>query len=173
MAEEYVPEVGFIPALPGSFHGEGAQVLSISTPAFQGDVLAVNNEGCTDEDPGGFDLYDVTDPRNPQILVQGFGDAEIDEGTLTGSTETSNHYHNIRMWQHGGEAYIVGVDNFEFHDVDIFRITNPRAPQAVAEFDLLEAFPQIQDNLANGNLVLNHDDVIKTIGGRPIMLLSY
>jgi hypothetical protein len=166
-------EVGFIPALPGSFHGEGAQVLTIDTPSFQGDVLAVNNEGCEEDDAGGFDLYDVTDPRNPQILVQGFGDAEFNEGTLTGSTETSNHYHNIRMWAHGGKVFIVGVDNFEFHDVDIFEITNPSAPQAVAEFDLLETFPQIQDNLANGNLVLNHDDVIKTIGGRPMMLLSY
>jgi hypothetical protein len=166
-------EVGFIPALPGSYHGEGAQVFSINTPAFQGDVLAVNNEGCESDDAGGFDLYDVSDPRNPQILVQGFGDAAPVEGTLTGSTDTSNHYHNIRMWAFGGKVYIVGVDNFEFHDVDIFDITNPRAPVAVAEFDLLEEFPQITDNLANGNLVLNHDDVIKIIGGRPQMLLSY
>ncbi|MBD0282350.1 MAG: cadherin-like domain-containing protein [Thermoleophilaceae bacterium] len=166
-------ELAFIPALPGSYHGEGAQVSTINTPAFQGDVLAVNNEGCEEDDAGGFDLYDVTDPRNPQILIQGFGDAEPNEGTLTGSTETANHYHNIRMWEHGGRAYIVGVDNFETHDVDIFEITNPRAPQAVAEFDLLQQFPQIEDNLALGNLVLNHDDVIKTIGGRPIMLLSY
>jgi hypothetical protein len=166
-------EVGFIPALPGSFHGEGAQVLTIDTPAFEGDVLAVNNEGCEEDDAGGFDLYDVTDPRNPQILVQGFGDADVDEGTLTGGTDTANHYHNIRMWAHGGKVYIVGVDNFEFHDVDIFEITDPRTPRAVAEFDLLERFPQIEDELANGNLVLNHDDVIKTIGGRPIMMLSY
>jgi hypothetical protein len=166
-------EVGFIPARPGAFHGEGSQVLSIDTPAFEGDVLAVNNEGCTDADPGGFDLYDVSDPRNPQILVQGFGDGEPVEGTLTGSTDTANHYHNIRMWAFGGKVYIVGVDNFEFHDVDIFDITNPRTPVPVAEFDLLEEFPQIADQLANGNLVLNHDDVIKIIGGRPQMLLSY
>jgi hypothetical protein len=166
-------EVGFIPALPGAFHGEGSQVFTIDTPSFQGDVLAVNNEGCTDGDPGGFDLYDVSDPRNPQILIQGFGDGEPVEGTLTGSTNTANHYHNIRMWAHGGRVFIVGVDNFEFHDVDIFEITNPRSPVAVAEFDLLEEFPQITDNLANGNLVLNHDDVIKIIGGRPQMLLSY
>jgi hypothetical protein len=166
-------EVGFIPARPGAFHGEGAQVLSIDTPSFTGDVLAVNNEGCTDPAPGGFDLYDVSDPRNPQILIQGFGDGEPVEGTLTGSTDTANHYHNIRMWAHGGKVYIVGVDNLEAHDVDIFEITNPRTPQPVAEFDLLETFPQITDNLANGNLVFNHDDVIKTIGGRPTMLLSY
>jgi hypothetical protein len=166
-------EVGFIPALPGAYHGEGSQVLSINTPSFQGDVLAVNNEGCSDADPGGFDLYDVTDPRNPQILIQGFGDGEPNEGVLTGSTDTANHYHNIRMWEFGGKVHIVGVDNFEFADVDIFEITNPRSPQPVAEFDLILEFPQIIDQLANGNLVLNHDDVIKTIGGRPMMLLSY
>src|ERR687896_481500 len=37
-------EVGFIPAQFPYYHGEGAHVVSVNTPAFQGDVLAVNNE---------------------------------------------------------------------------------------------------------------------------------
>jgi hypothetical protein len=171
-------EVGFIPALPVTYHGEGAQVFEYNNPEidFTGDVLAVNNETCTHQDAevggGGFDLYDVTDPRNPEILVQGFGDRGP-EGELTGDAPQANSAHNIRLWEHGNKVYAVSVDNLELHDVDIFDVTNPREPQPVAEFDLLETFPQIEDQLANGNLVLNHDDVIKTIGGRVFMLLSY
>jgi len=170
-------EVGFIPARPVTYHGEGAQVFEFDTPSFTGDVLAVNNETCTFQDAtlgaGGFDLYDVSDPRNPQILVQGFGDRGPDDGSLTGDAPEANSAHNIRLWEHGGKVYAVSVDNLELHDVDIFDVTNPRAPLPVAEFDLIETFPQIADQLANGNLVLNHDDVVKTIGGRVIMMLSY
>jgi hypothetical protein len=169
-------EVGFIPALPVTYHGEGAQVFEYDTPAFRGDVLAVNNETCTFQDQqvgaGGFDLYDVTDPRNPVPLVQGFGDRGP-EGALTGDAPQANSAHNIRLWEHGGKVYAVSVDNLELHDVDIFDVTDPRSPQPVAEFDLVERFPEIVDQSANGNLILNHDDVVKTIGGRPTMLLSY
>jgi hypothetical protein len=169
-------EVGFIPALDITYHGEGAQVFEYDTEAFQGDVLAVNNETCTFQDAevgaGGFDLYDVTDPRNPKILVQGFGDRG-DEGQLTGDAEQANSAHNIRLWEHEGKVYAVSVDNLEFHDVDIFDVTDPRNPVPVAEFDLVEEFPQIVDSGANGNQIFNHDDVVKTIGGRVFMMLSY
>ena len=37
----------FVPALPGRYHGEGAHVISVDTPQFKGDVLAVNNEPCS------------------------------------------------------------------------------------------------------------------------------
>lgn len=168
-------EVGFIPAVPVTYHGEGAQVFEFDTPAFEGDVLAVNNETCTFQDElgaGGFDLYDVTDPRDPKILVQGFGDRGP-EGSLTGDAPQANSAHNIRLWEHEGKIYAVSVDNLELHDVDIFDVTDPRNPKPVAEFDLVERFPQIVDQLALGNQVFNHDDVIKTIGGVPYMLLSY
>ena len=37
-------QTGFIPALPNSYHGEGAHVITLDTPSYRGDVLAVNNE---------------------------------------------------------------------------------------------------------------------------------
>ena len=72
-------ELGFIKALTGNYHGEGAHVIPVDNRNFKGDVLAVNNEFCSSlsEAPatgGGFDLYDVSDPANPKVLVQGFGD---------------------------------------------------------------------------------------------------
>ena len=168
-------EVGFIPALSGNYHGEGAHVVSVATKAFTGDLLAVNNEFCSDTPTvgGGFDLYDVTDPANPQVLVQGAGDFG-GEGQMHGSLSLARDYHSVFVWEDDGKVYLVGTDNVEFHDVDIFDITNPRSPKPVGEYDLLEEFPQIAEVPApNGNNVFNHDMVVKEIDGRDVLLDSY
>ena len=39
-------QVTFVPSSLGSYPGEGSQVISVNTPAFQGDVLTINNEAC-------------------------------------------------------------------------------------------------------------------------------
>jgi hypothetical protein len=168
-------QTGFIPALPGNYHGEGAHVIRAQTRAFEGDLLAVNNEFCVDAPTqgGGFDLYDVTNPANPKILVQGAGDRG-GEGQLTGKgTGVVNDYHSVFLWQAGGKVYLVGVDNIELHDVDIFDVSDPRSPKPVAEHDLLELFPSIEDQSANNDEIFHHDMVVKPIGGRQIMSASY
>src|SRR5215216_5203821 len=169
-------EVAFIPALSENFHGEGAQVISVSTRSFTGDLLAVNNEICTGRSPargGGFDLYDVSDPTNPKTLVQGFGDFGP-EGKMTGNDTVSKQYHSVFLWKDDGNVYLVASDDEELHDVDIFDVSNPRNPKPVAEYDMLATFPQIPENpIPNGNLVLNHDMVVKEVGGRDVLLDSY
>jgi hypothetical protein len=166
-------EVTFIPALPGNYHGEGAQTVNVKTASFEGDLLAVNNELCADvQRGGGFDLYDVTDPEHPKTLVQGFGDFG-GEGTLTGDTTLAHDAHNIFVWQDGKKLYAASVDDLELHDVDFFDITDPRAPKPIAEFDLAETFPQIVDQSAFGDNIFNHDDVVKKIGGKWTMIASY
>ena len=164
----------FLPALPKNYHGEGAHGISVSTRDFKGDLLAVNNETCASTDVGGgFDLYDVTNPRSPKVLVQGAGDFG-GEGQMTGPGTKAREYHSVFMWKDDGKVYLVGTDNQELHDVDIFDITNPRAPKPVAEYDMLEQFPQIAETPAPyGNEVFNHDMVVKEIGGRDVLLVSY
>ena len=167
---------GFIPALTGNYHGEGAHVISANTKSFNGDLLAVNNEFCTDSPTagGGFDLYDVSDPKNPKVLGQGIGDRGKD-GVLSGATGNgpANEYHSVFLWQAGAKLYAVGVDNVELADVDIFDITNPSQPKAVAEYDLLSLFPTIRDQSANGDEIFLHDMVVKKIDGRYVMSASY
>jgi hypothetical protein len=167
-------EVAFIPALPKNYHGEGAHVISVNTRSFTGDLLAVNNETCADTTRGGgFDLYDVSDPTNPKTLIQGFGDFGP-EGKMTGNDTKSKEYHSVFLWKDDGAVYLVASDNEELHDVDIFDVSNPRNPKPVGEYDMAALFPQILETPApNGNLVLNHDMVVKEVGGRDVLLDSY
>jgi hypothetical protein len=167
-------EVAFIPALPKNYHGEGAHVISVATRSFTGDLLAVNNETCGDTTRGGgFDLYDVTDPTNPKTLIQGFGDFG-GEGKMTGNDTKSKEYHSVFLWKDDGNVYLVASDDEELHDVDIFDVSNPRNPKPVGEYDMAALFPQILESPApNGNLVLNHDMVVKEVGGRDVLLDSY
>ncbi len=177
-------EVAFIPAPATFYHGEGAHVVTLNTPQFQGDVLAVNDEtygsntpgvcsDALDQTVGGFDLYNVTDPANPVPLVQGAGDQDLDNDPNTPPDPVANSYHSVFVWQDGPRAFLVASDNIELTDVDIFDITDPRNPVMVGDHELADLFPQILDGEnANGNAVFNHDMVVKQIGGRPVMLVS-
>ena len=81
-------QLAFVPALPETYHGEGAHVVT-----FNGrDILAVNNEPCGPNGVGGFDLYDVTNPAAPVTLVKGAGDQSSDNPqTGAGDTDPGPH----------------------------------------------------------------------------------
>ena len=183
-------EIGFIPAQFPYYHGEGAHVVSISTPTFQGDVLAVNNETygsnvTLEEDPdpavfdtclpsdredpvdetidvsgGGFDLYDVSNPANPVPLVRNAGDLDPDNEGPDPPRGFANSYHSVFVWQNGPRAFLVASDNIEQTDVDIFDITNPAVPVQVGDFDLVERFPQILDGENTRDETWLHHDVV-------------
>jgi hypothetical protein len=163
----------FVPALPETYHGEGAHAITVNTPAFRGDLLAVNNEPCGPNGVGGFDLYDVSDPAHPATLIQGYGDRSPDGSLLQDPAAVPNSNHSIFIWQDGPRAYAVTVDNTEQADVDIFDITNPRDPEFIGDLDLVALFGQIVQNSANGNTIFHHDTVVKRINGRMTMLTSY
>lgn len=154
--------VGFIPSHQDTRPGEGMQVVRITTAAFTGDMLVMNNEQCGKNGKGGVSLFDVTNPRKPVRLSEHFGDR---------GQADANEIHSAFAWDAGDRAYVVMTDNLEFPDVDILDITNPRRPQKVAEYDL-NAYNVAQSNLGlvQSNL---HDMVVKRINGRFIMLLSY
>ncbi len=180
-------QVGFIPAPEPYYHGEGAHVVSIDVPGFKGDILAVNDEtygsnlvledeDCapSDKTGGGFDLYDVSDPANPVPLTLGAGDTDEDNDPTTPPRDFANSYHSVFVWQDGPRAFLVASDNIELTDVDIFDITNPRAPVMVGDHDLVELFPQILDGEeSNGGAVFLHDMVVKRIDGKPILKADY
>jgi hypothetical protein len=177
-------EQAFIPAKAGYYHGEGAQVIAMDTPAFKGDLLAVNDEACTNaatrpadvpSTAGGFDLYDVSDPAHPVTLTQNFGDRSPEGSLDQDPLELPNSYHSVFVWQDGPRAYLVASDNTELADVDIYDITDPRNPVFVNDLDLfsLPEINEILDNGAFGNAVFHHDVVVKKFGNQMRMLVSY
>jgi len=164
-------EVGFIKTQQDSYVGEGVQAISLATAKFTGDILVFNHESCGPQDKGGFSIYDVTNPLKPTPLVQNYGDFNV---SASDNGKDANDIHSIFAWQAGPKAYAVIVDDFEGTDVDIFDITNPKKPVMVGEYDLDSYFtaPDINDHLGTGGSFL-HDMVVKNIGGRWLMLLSY
>jgi hypothetical protein len=164
-------EAAFIQAKEGSAPGEGIQALHIDTAAFAGDILVSNNEKCKDKAGfGGLNIYDVSNPAHPTVLAEGFGDE-----TVAGQgKKAANEIHSIFAWDAGEKAYAVIVDNEEGPDVDIVDISDPKKPTVIAEYDLDAKFPQIvQATPANLVEIFHHDVVVKEIGGRQIMLVSY
>jgi len=160
-------QINFIRTSNDSYVGEGVQVIHIDTPAFTGDVLAMNNEICgpNQHANGGMTLVDVTNPKVHKYLVEHAGDVAAD-----GSV---NQIHSVFMWDVGDRAYAVLVDDEEATDVDIMDITDPRNPVMVREYDLQAEFPQIVQAGVGLDSVFLHDMIVKEIGGRQIMLLSY
>ena len=192
-------QLAFMPARTDFYHGEGAHVVS-----FNGrDILAVNNEYCapdpdpTEPSPGGFELYDVTNPASPVWLTKDAdpvapgdqmpGDysteTEGDDGNPFMSTEPTpgrefpSSNHSIFLWQDGAKLYAVSVDNVEAHDVDIFDVTNPSRPEFIADLDLVALAEEqgfdLVDNSAFGNSIFHHDMVVKKIGNVQTLLSSY
>jgi hypothetical protein len=168
-------KVGFLPALPNEFPGEGIHVMSVATPSFTGDLLLHNNEACSGAPSTlGFSMWDVTNPLAPVKLGQ-FGDAFPVPQLFSVGTYHSNH--SVQGFTLPGRAFAVSVDNEEafgapFKDVDIFDITNPAAPVLVSERGL-EDWPGAQGSYANGDSVNHHDLQFKMIGGRPTLAVSY
>ena len=162
-------EVGFIRTHQDTSIGEGMQVVHVTTAEFTGDVLVLNHEGCGKNYKAGVSLWDVTDPLNPKKLSEHFGDFTVDD--QPNRPHDANQTHSAFLWDAGDTAYLVATDDEEVTDVDIFDVTDPKKPVLIGEFNLNE-FDISQPELGLVDSFL-HDMVVKQIGGRFIMLLSY
>jgi hypothetical protein len=165
-------EVGFIPAHQGSYVGEGVHAIHVDTPAFTGDVLALNNEVCGAGGLGGVSLWDVTDPLHPTPLAENFGDTT----DSAGNPRPVVQYHSVFAWQQGGRAFVVASDDEEtpFSDIDIMEITDPRHPVVASETGLLKDLdPGAIGPYANGTTNFNHDMWVQKIGSTWTLLSSY
>lgn len=161
-------KVGFLPAEPNSYVGEGVHVIEFGNR----DFLLHNNETCDASRPvvSGFALWDVTNPLTPTKLGQ-FGDT-----TPSANNQTYHTTHSVQgfVWQ--GRAYAVAQDNQDLKDVDIFDITpviNGTGPATLVWEGGLEDWPGAHSPLANGNSVFHHDMQQKVIDGHNYLLVSY
>ena len=178
-------EVGFLPAAPGYYHGEGAHVVSLDTPAFTGDLLAVNDEACSNaatrppdvpETAGGFDLYDVTDPTNPVTFGQNFGDKTPD-GSLDPDPDPdrlANSYHSVFVWQDGPvPSWSESTTPSSPTSTSSTSPTRPiRSSSTISTSSRCPSTTRSSVRRKRQN-VFNHDMVVKQIDGRMVMMVSY
>lgn len=166
-------KVGFIPAHPNNYVGEGVHIIHATTPSFTGDILIHNNEACDTAQPhlGGVSLWDVTNPLAPVPLAEGVGDNTPPKEPNINGVSTS---HSAFGWwvRETGKAYVMLVDNQEFGDVDILDITDPTNPVQISETGFAD-WPEAHAPLANGDTVFHHDMQIKKIDGHWLALVSY
>jgi uncharacterized repeat protein (TIGR01451 family) len=165
-------EAGFIRTSPGSYVGEGVQTLHLDTPSFRGDVLVHNNEVCAPGGLGGMSLHDVTNPLQPVPLALHQGDVRTPDGSARPSTQI----HSVFAWQQGSRAFAVQVDDEEAEDVDIFEITDPRAPRHIAEVGLPDWLAAQNPQAAGTGTFpasFHHDVQVRNVDGNWRMLLSY
>jgi hypothetical protein len=164
-----VPD-SFIPTSPGSYAGEGVQVIEIDGR----DILIHQNETCPGATglpagtTGGINLWDVTDPTDPEPLAMHAGDKD--------GGATANTVHSFYAWydHKAKKTWAALVDNEEFADVDIMDISDPANPVMVNDtLDMEALFGVSQDAPAGLTSVFSHDmDVVK-LGSKYVMSLNY
>lgn len=178
----YEVRSAFMETTAGNYAGEGSQTLRMRNEYFKGVLFIHQNETCpgapAPTEPrtrGGINLWDVSDPRAPKALVFHAGDYTAADGTT--QEAQANQTHSAFAWtnEFTGRTYVVLVDDEELTDVDIMDITNPREPVMVNDMlDLdLPPFSVSQDSPENLTSSFSHDMIVKRVGRRYVMSMSY
>ncbi|MDV6013615.1 PA domain-containing protein [Haloechinothrix sp. LS1_15] len=113
---------------------QGSRSNDIKVDAMNsGDVLVHSNEDCGPEGMGGFEIYNVDDPRAPQHLST----VRIDEPNEVLREEfgaVNRGVHNLFLFTQGYRDYVALAThgNAWFGSVQIFEITDPTDPQFVS-----------------------------------------
>jgi PA domain-containing protein/LVIVD repeat-containing protein len=171
----------FMETTPNNYAGEGSQTLRLKNAFFDGVLFIHQNETCpgapAPTEPatrGGINIWDVTDPTHPALLVKHAGDYTNPAG---GMDTQANQTHSAFVWTNkfDGRTYVVLVDDEELTDLDILDITDPRNPVLVNDtLDLDEPpFDVDQDSPPNLTSSFSHDMVVKRVGERYVMNVSY
>jgi len=140
----------FMETTPFNYAGEGSQTLRLKNEFFDGVLFIHQNETCpgapAPTEPrtrGGINIWDITDPEHPELLVKHAGDFTNPAG---GMDQQANQTHSVFAWtnQFDGRTYAVLVDDEEFTDLDIMDITDPRNPVLVND-TLDHALAEVMD----------------------------
>lgn len=120
-----VTPAGFIPSVAGSRIND-VKVANLNS----GRILVHSNEPCAGG-PGGFEVYDVNDPRNPVHLTH----VQVDDSNATlrsafGVVDVG--VHNLFLFTQGSRDYVALQAEGFFGSLQIYELTNPAAPTFVS-----------------------------------------
>lgn len=127
------PQLSTVIPSPPNSQANDVKVVPIHTPDFTGDLLAHSNEPCNVGGSFGFELYDVSDPANPEHL------ASVGE-------DMAGPVHNLYLFQRGPRAFVLAATPFAEvfgvfgpepdSDLVIIEVTDPRNPVLVGEWTI-------------------------------------
>jgi PA domain-containing protein len=168
----------FMETTPQNYAGEGSHTLRMKNRFFKGVLFMHQNETCpgapAPTEPntrGGINIWDITEGDDPQLLVKHAGD------NIGGFDSQPNQTHSQFAWtnKETNRTYVVLVDDEELTDIDILDITDPRNPQLINDTLDLDEPPFDVDQPSPGNLTasFSHDMVVKRVGKRYVMSMSY
>lgn len=105
-----------------------------------GTILAHSNEACASGGPGGIELYEVSNPANPEHLASIRADElnPITNELLGGITDVG--VHNIWLFRQGQKDYVAIVAESAFDTFRIYDITDPTNPTPVSAWGAEEVF---------------------------------
>ncbi len=131
-----VSMAGFIPSPEGS-RSNDVKVASMNS----GDILVHSNESCAGG-PGGFEIYDVEDPQDPQHLASVRIDelAEITPFFFAPGVLEDVGVHNLFLFTQGEQDFVAVVAETAFDNFMIFEITDPTDPIMVSAWGAEEIF---------------------------------
>ena len=121
-----VTPAGFLPSVAGSRIND-IKVADLNS----GTILVHSNESCATGGPGGFEVYDVADPRSPRHLAS----ARVDDANavirdLFGGTDMG--VHNLFLFRQGTRDYVAMQTHAFFGSFQIWELTDPTAPAFVS-----------------------------------------
>ncbi len=104
-----------------------------------GDILVMSNESCGGGD-GGFEIYDVDNPKSPVKLASVTIDElnEVSDFLFGGITNVG--VHNLFLFTQGSNDYVAAVAETAFDNFMIFDITDPTSPTMVSAWGAEEIF---------------------------------
>lgn len=124
---------------------EGSRVNDVKvTDLNAGTILVHSNEPCAGG-PGGFEVYDVSDPRAPVHLASvRVGDVNETVRSLFGTDDVG--VHNLFLFSQGGRDYVAAVVESVFDNFQVFDVTDPTAPTFAGSWgaERLSGIPDVQ-----------------------------
>lgn len=120
-----------------------------------GDILVHSNESC-DGGPGGFEIFNVDDPRDPVALASVRIDElnPISDALFGGITDVG--VHNLFLFTQGSNDYVAAVAGTAFDNFMVFDITDPTNPSLVTAWGAEEIFdPGVGDETSDVGRVLD------------------
>lgn len=110
---------------------EGSRVNDVKVATMNsGDILVHSNEACAGGD-GGFEVYDMSDPRTPVHLAS----VRVDEANETLRTVfggINRGVHNLYLFTQGERDYVAMQTHAWFGSFQIYELTDPTDPQFVS-----------------------------------------